>query len=84
MAAREGIFFFFDRRRGVSGAFIFLSGDSRARGRLFISRKSIPVRGTLMTRWFMPVSKKQGLEPDAAGFSVEACLPSVFIFILMV
>ena len=77
--ASEGIF---DGRRGVSEAFVLLSGDSRARDSLFLSLKSVPVRGMSVTRWLMPVSKKQGLEPDAAGFSVEVRLPSVFIFLL--
>lgn len=59
MAACKEIF---DGRRGVSGALIFLSGDSRARGCLLISLKPVPVRGVLVTRWVMPVTKKQELE----------------------
>lgn len=52
----------FDGKMGVSGALILLSRDSRAWGCLLISLKPVPVRGTLVTCWFMSVTKKQELE----------------------
>lgn len=74
----------FDGKRGISWAFGFLSGDSRARGCHLLSLKAVPAKGTLATHGFMPVSKKQECQPDAVGFPVEVSLPSVFVFLMVV
>lgn len=73
-----------DKRRGISGDFRFLSGDGRARGCHLVFLKAVPAEGTLVTRGFMAVSREQECEPDAAGLSVEVCLPSLFVFLLVV
>lgn len=65
----------------MSGAFGFLSGDSRARGCHLVFLKVVPAKGTCVTQGFVPVSRKRECEPDAAGFSVEMCL---LVFLLLV